>query len=135
MKLDTTALLFGSSLIQQEPFFAGLQGLAFVSAIMIFFALSQAINISVFVILSFIFTIIYFNKHKPSLANIGAFIGLVSLCLGMLLAKNQFMLVSGVLLAIYAVFSIKQGFSVGWVFLILNILFAIVAANTLYGFY
>ena len=93
--LCATALLFGSALIQKEPFFAGLQGIAFVSAIMIFFDLSKSINLSVFVVLSFIFAIFYFSKNKISLANICAFIGLVSLCLGILLAQNQFMLASG----------------------------------------
>lgn len=45
------------------------------------------------------------------------------------------MVVCGIVLAIYAVFSIQEGYTVGWIFLILNILFAVVAANALYSFY
>ncbi|MDE4965587.1 MFS transporter, partial [Francisella tularensis subsp. holarctica] len=64
-----------------------------------------------------------------------AFIGLVALCLGILLGRNEPMVVCGIVLAIYAVFSIQAGYTVGWIFLILNILFAVGAANALYSFY
>ena len=56
--LCATALLFTSALIQQEPFFVGLQGIAFVNACMVFYAFSPATNISVFLVLSFIFAIV-----------------------------------------------------------------------------
>ncbi|MDE5018850.1 MFS transporter, partial [Francisella tularensis subsp. holarctica] len=41
----------------------------------------------------------------------------------------------GIVLAIYAVFSIQEGYTFVWIFIILNILFADVAANSLYSFY
>ena len=88
-----------------------------------------------FLVLSFSFAVYYFGRFKLNIPRVFAFIGLVSLCLGILLGRNEPMVVCGIVLAIYAVFSIQQGFSVGWVFLTLNILFAVVAANARYGFY
>ncbi|GAB4223229.1 MAG: hypothetical protein Kow0076_5420 [Francisella sp.] len=130
-----TLFLFLSAAIQKEPFFTGLQGIAFVSATMVFYNVKPIYNLIVFVFLSFGFAIYYFSKHKLNIARICAFIGLVTLCLGILLGRNEPMVVCGIFLAIYAIFSIQEGYSVGWIFLILNILFAIVAANALYGFY
>ena len=133
--LFATFMLFASALIQKEPFFTGLQGIAFVSAVMVFYEVNQNYDLIAFIIMAFIFAITYFSKHPLNLARVCAFVGLVALCLGILLGRNEPMMVCGVFLAVYAMFSIGQGFSVGWVFLALNILFAVVAANSLYGFY
>ena len=133
--LVATFFLFVSASIQKEPFFSGLQGIAFVSAIMVFYQIQQVYNLSVFISLAIAFSIYYFGRHKLNLARICAFVGLIALCLGILLSRNEPMVVCGIVLAIYAIFSIQEGYSVGWVFLVLNILFAIVAANALYGFY
>jgi hypothetical protein len=133
--LLATFMLFASALIQKEQFFMGLQGIAFVSAIMVFYETDQNYNLITFITLAFIFAITYFSKHKLNLARVCAFVGLIALCLGILLGRNEPMMICGVFLAVYAIFSISEGYSVGWVFLILNILFAVVAANSLYGFY
>ncbi|ASG68312.1 hypothetical protein fh0823_12930 [Francisella halioticida] len=133
--LIATFFLFISAAAQKEPFFSGLQGIAFVSAIMVFYQIGQIYNLGVFIFLAIAFSIYYFGRHKLNIARICAFIGLIALCLGILLGRNEPMVVCGIVLAIYAIFSIREGYSVGWVFLILNILFAIVAANALYGFY
>lgn len=133
--LLATFFLFLSAIIQKEPFFSGLQGIAFVSASLNFYNITEIYNLVVFVLLVFGFSIYYFGGHKLNIARICAFIGLVALCLGILLGRNEPMIVCGVFLAIYAIFSIQQGYSVGWVFLILNIAFAFVATNSLYGFY
>lgn len=133
--LLATFSLFLSALIQKEPFFSGLQGIAFVSALLVFYNVKQTYNMTTFLILSFVFAVYYFGRFKLNIPRVFAFIGLVALCLGILLGRNEPMVVCGIVLAIYAVFSIRQGFSVGWVFLILNTLFTIVAANALYGFY
>ncbi|MBK2243344.1 MFS transporter [Francisella tularensis] len=133
--LFATFFLFLSAAIQKEPFFTGLQGIAFVSAIMVFYNLAAIYNLLVFIFLAFVFAIYYFSRHKLNIARICAFIGLVALCLGILLGRNEPMIVCGIVLAIYAVFSIQEGYTVGWIFLILNILFAVVAANALYSFY
>ncbi|AIT08607.1 MFS transporter [Candidatus Francisella endociliophora] len=133
--LLATFLLFLSAIIQKEPFFSGLQGIAFVSAVLVFYNINYTYNMVIFLVLSFGFAVYYFGRFKLNIARIFAFVGLVALCLGILLGRNEPMVVCGIVLAIYAVFSIQQGFSVGWVFLILNILFAVVAANALYGFY
>ena len=124
--------LFISPLMQKETFFIGLNGIALVIAIMIFFPIPTIINILILSFLTIVFAIYYFKKYIVNTANICAFIGLVALCLGILFINNFFMLVSGIFLSIYSIFSIKDGFSVGWVFLILNIVFVIVAADTLY---
>ncbi|QWU98559.1 MFS transporter [Francisella salimarina] len=129
-----TFFLFLSAVIQKEPFFSGLQGIAFVSATMVFFSFSQIYNLLVFIVLAIIFSITYFSKYKINIARVCAFIGLVALCFGILLSRNEPMIVCGIVLAIYAVFSIREGYTVGWVFLILNLLFAIVAANAIFGF-
>lgn len=133
--LVATFFLFVSASIQKEPFLSGLQGIAFVSAIMVFYQVGQVYNLGVFIFLAITFSIYYFGKYKLNIARIFAFFGLITLCLGILLGRNEPMVVCGVVLAIYAIFSIQEGYSVGWVFLVLNILFAIVAANALYGFY
>ncbi|MED7818837.1 MULTISPECIES: MFS transporter [unclassified Francisella] len=133
--LVATFFLFISAAIQKEPFFSGSQAIAFISAIMVFLQVGKTYNLVVFIFLVVVFCIYYFSKHKLNIPRIFAFIGLVSLSLGILLGRNEPMVVCGIVLAIYAIFSIKEGFSVGWVFLILNILFAIVAANALYRFY
>jgi len=80
------------------------------------------------------FLIIYFSKYKINIAKVCAFIGLVALCFGILLGRNEPMVVCGIVLAVYAIFSIREDYSVGWVFLILNLLFSVVAANALFGF-
>ena len=133
--LFATFLLFVSALIQKEQFFMGLQGVAFISAIMVFYEVNQNYNLVAFLALAFVFAITYFSKHKINIARICAFIGLIALCLGILLGRNEPMMICGIFLAVYAMFSIGEGYSVGWVFLVLNILFAVVAANSLYGFY
>ncbi|WP_150467351.1 MFS transporter [Francisella sp. SYW-9] len=133
--LVATFFLFISAAIQKEPFFSGSQAIAFISAIMVFLQVQKIYNLGVFIFLVVAFCIYYFSKHKLNIPRVFAFIGLVSLSLGILLGRNEPMVVCGIVLAIYAIFSIKEGYSVGWVFLILNILFAIVAANALYGFY
>lgn len=102
---------------------------------MVFYNLAAIYNLLVFIFLAFVFAIYYFSRHKLNIARIFAFIGLVALCLGILLGRNEPMVVCGIVLAIYAVFSIQEGYTVGWIFLILNILFAVVAANALYSFY
>jgi hypothetical protein len=132
--LSATTLLFISAIVQKEPFFRGLQCIAFISASMVFFNTPQSINLSIFALLSLAFATFYFRNTKIDIINICAFIGLVSLCLGILLVNNYFMMLCGIFLSIYAIFSIRKGFSVGWVFLVLNILFALIAANTLYNF-
>lgn len=129
-----TFFLFLSAVIQKEPFFSGLQGIAFVSATMVFFNFPQIYNLLIFIILAIAFSIFYFSKYKINIARVCAFVGLVALCFGILLGRNEPMVVCGIVLAIYAIFSIKEGYSVGWVFLILNLLFSIVAANALFGF-
>ncbi|MBK2266704.1 MFS transporter [Francisella philomiragia] len=129
-----TFFLFLSAIIQKEPFFSGLQGIAFVSATMVFFNFSQIYNLAIFVLLAVVFSIIYFSKYKINIARVCAFIGLVALCFGILLGRNEPMVVCGIVLAVYAIFSIREGYSVGWVFLILNLLFSVVAANALFGF-
>ena len=135
MVLFATFMLFTSALIQKEPFFIGLQGIAFVSAILVFCEVNPNYNMVAFIALAVVFAITYLSKYKLNIARVCAFIGLIALCLGILLGKNELMMICGILLAIYAVFSISEGYSVGWVFLALNILFAVVAANSLYGFY
>ena len=133
--LFATFMLFASALIQKEQFFIGLQGIDFVSAIMACYEVRQNYNLVIFIALAFIFAITYFSKYKLNIARVCAFIGFIALCLGILLGRNEPMIVCGIFLAVYAIFSIQQGYSVGWVFLILNVLFAIVAANSLYRFY
>ena len=133
--LLATFMLFVSALIQKEQFFVGLQGIAFVSAILVFYEVNPNYNLIAFLALAFVFAITYFSKHNLNIARVCAFVGLVALCLGILLGRNEPMMVCGIFLAIYAIFSIQQGYSVGWVFLLLNIVFAVVAANSLYGLY
>lgn len=135
MILMATFFLFTSAVIQKEPFFSGLQGIAFVSAIMVFYQISPIYNLGVFLCLAVGFAIYYFAHFPLNAARIYAFIGLVTLCLGIVFGRNEFMVVCGIFLAIYAMFSIKEGFTVGWVFLVLNILFSLVALNALYKFY
>ncbi|AJC49049.1 MFS transporter [Allofrancisella guangzhouensis] len=133
--LYATLLLFVSALIQKEPFFTGLEGIALICANTVFWQVDQVYSLIIFVGLCFVFTMWYFARYKLNFARASAFIGLVSLCLGIVLVRNEFMVVCGVFLAIYAVFSIRQGFTVSWVFLVLNILFTVVAVTSLYGFY
>ncbi|QIV95957.1 hypothetical protein EDC55_10265 [Allofrancisella inopinata] len=134
--LYATLLMFVAALIQKEQFFTGLEGIALViSAIVVFYQAPQVYNLTVFVSLIFVFAIWYFARHKLNFARICAFIGLVCLCLGIVLARNEFMVICGIFLSVYAVFSIRQGFTVSWIFLALNILFALVAIISLYGLY
>ncbi|APC97259.1 MFS transporter [Francisella frigiditurris] len=125
--LCATGLLFLSALIQKEPFFIGLQAIAFISAILVFLNLDHRINLIVFMILSIVFATFFFGKNSINLARIFAFCGLLALCIGIVLSCNLSMVICGICLSIYAVFSIQQGYSVGWVFLTLNIIFAIVS--------
>ena len=91
----------------------GLQGIAFVSAIMVFYEVLQNYNLVVFIALAFIFAITYFSKYKLNIARVCAFIGFIALCLGILLGRNEPMIVCGIFLAVYAIFSIQQGYRVG----------------------
>ncbi len=133
--LFTSFMLFVSALIQKEQFFIGLQGIAFVSATLMFYQINLNYNIILFLALAFVFAITYFGKHKLNLARVCAFIGLVALCLGVLLDRNEPMIVCSIFFAIYAMFSIGEGYSVSWVFLVLNTLFAVISANSIYVFY
>lgn len=131
-----SALLFlASSLIQKEQFFIGLQSVVSIKAIMLFYEANQNYTLTLFIISSFIFAITYFSRSKISIEKVCAFIGLISLCLGTILCRDEPMIICGIFLAIYAIFSIQKGYSIGWIFLVLNILYVIVAANSQYGFY
>ena len=130
--LFATFILFLSAVIQREPFFIGLQGIGCISSLLAFFEINIYYSTFAFVILALIFAIRYFLKNKINWPRICAFIGLFALCVGIILRRNEPMVICGLFLAIYAYFSIKEGYSVGWVFLILNLLFAMVALSSLH---
>ncbi|MDE4980453.1 MFS transporter, partial [Francisella tularensis subsp. holarctica] len=79
--------------------------------IMVFYNLAAIDNLLVFIFLAFVFALYYFSRHKLNIARICACIGLVALCLGILLGRNEPMVVCGSVLAIYAVFSIQEGYT------------------------
>lgn len=129
--LVATIFLASSAWIQREPFFMGSQTIALISAILVYLLMPAWVNLSALIVLSILFAMIFFRYHPLSFDRIIAFSGLIALCLGIVLGNNIPMLVAGILLAIYAIFSIRHGYSVGWVFLILNILFGLVAGYAL----
>ncbi|QLE78275.1 MFS transporter [Francisella sp. Scap27] len=133
--LLATFILLISAVIQGEVFFIGSQSIAWITAVMTFFEIGQNYIIIAFILLVTIFALGYFFKNKLLFSNACAFVGLIALCLGIALGMNEPMVICGLFLAIYACFSIKDGYSIGWVFLVLNLVFAVVAINSLYAFY
>ncbi len=129
--LISALFLFFPPVMQKEPFFSGLQTVVLISSSMTFLDISQKINLIVFIVSAVVFAAIFFVKNKINLPQVFAFFGLLMLCLGIVIGSNIPMLISGLALAVYAIFSIRDGFSVAWAFLVLNLTVSSTAVYTL----
>ncbi|MFZ9035753.1 MAG: MFS transporter [Francisellaceae bacterium] len=123
-----------SAIMQKEYFFAGLEAIATINALLALSLVPQITNTIVFVILAIFFTALYLRHHTLNITRLIGFIGLVFLCIGITVASNISMILAGISLSVYALSVLRAGISVGWVFFILNILFTATAIYaTVYG--
>jgi len=124
-------LLAISSYLEKEYFFASLECIAIVNVLFLLLHVPIYINTIVLIILVLLIVFLILRKQKITGQLIIGFAGLIFLCLGIIFVENLFMLFAGILLMIYSYLSARAGFKMGWIFLILNIIFIAVAVITL----
>ncbi len=120
-----------SSYLEKEYFFASLECVAIINALLLLFHVAVYLNTVILIVLVLLIAFLIFQKQKITAQLIIGFAGLIFLCLGIIFIQNIFMFIAGILLIIYSYLSVRAGFKVGWIFLILNIIFAAVALMTL----
>ena len=121
-------LLAISSYLEKEFFFAGLESIVIINAILSLFNIPIYANAIILAfLLVLMLTFIIRTSGKITLQLIIGSIGLTCLSCGIIFISNMIMFIAGIILSIYSCLSIRAGFKVGWVFLILNIIFSIVA--------
>lgn len=120
-------LLAISSYFEKEFFFAGLEGVAIANTVLLLLNVPAYINAIILASLVLVVIFIACKGGKITLQLVIGIIGLALLSCGIIFVSNVMMFIAGILLSIYSYLSIKAGFKVGWVFLILNVIFSAVA--------
>ena len=120
-------LLAISSYFEKEYFFANLELIAIINAVLVILKIPTYLNTLILIILVLVVIFAISKNHKITNQLLIGFSGLILLSLGIIFVSNIAMLIAGIMLVIYSLLSIKSGFKVGWVFLILNIIFTTIA--------
>ncbi|MCP3967090.1 MAG: hypothetical protein GY750_11495 [Lentisphaerae bacterium] len=120
-------LLTISSFWEKEYFFSCLEVIAFIAAILALCQVGSTASSIVMAVLTVV-TIAFMSRiRKIDTRLCLGILGLVLLTAGIIFATNLIMIAAGVVLCIYSWLSLRAGYKVGWVFLVLNIIFTAVA--------
>ncbi len=121
------AFLAISAIYEREYFFASLEIIATINSLLVLFAVSIWINFSVLLVLGVGAVVMIGRSRTLDLQLVVGTIGLFLLSGGIILSANGIMAMAGLVLCLYSVLSVRQGFKTGWIFLVLNIAFTATA--------
>jgi len=125
--LTGAILLTVASVLEKETFFACLEGIVIITAILNLLHVSRIINAVILALLVFSTILLLLKTRKINIHLIAGISGLVLLNSGIIFSTNLLMFAAGLALCLYSYLSARSGFKVGWIFLVLNILFTFVA--------
>jgi hypothetical protein len=125
--LTGASLLAIASLLEKETFFACLEGIVMITAILELCQVSQLYNAIILAVLVLSSIVLLLRTRQINLHLITGIIGLVLLNTGIIFSTNLLMFAAGLTLCLYSYLSAKSGIKVGWIFLALNIVFTGVA--------
>jgi hypothetical protein len=126
-------LLAVGSFFEKEYFFACLEVVLIVAAFLTLFHIGLLISITIILLLNIAVVGILLRTGRITLHVWNGLLGLLLLSGGIVFNTNLLMLLAGVVLAVYAYFSARAGFKVGWIFLFLNFLFIVIAFMNLHA--
>ena len=116
-------LLGVSSFLEKELFFSSMQCVLFINTILTLCKAPLSLNIVTLCILGSLTFLMLVTYLKVTVQLIIGMLGFIFLSSGIIFASHLFMLFAGIFLLTYSCFSIRDGFSVGWIFMILNLIF------------
>jgi hypothetical protein len=126
------AFLSISSALAKEFFFASLEAITLTSAVLNLFNANKILETLVLVTLVLLTIILCtWKARKVTFQTIIGVLGLILLNTGVIFSNNYLMFLAGLSLSIYSYLSIRAGVMVGWIFLILNSVFTLVAVVNL----
>ncbi len=123
-----STLLSIASFLDREYFFSCLEGIAVITALLEIFHIDAVVSTTVLILLVVLTIFLIYRTRKINFHLVIGIIGLILLSLGIIFSTNLLMFIAGVALCLYSYLSAKSGFRVGWVFLVLNMIFTFVAA-------
>jgi len=116
-----------ASLLEKETFFACLEGIVIITAILTLLHVHRMGNTIILALLVLASIVLLLKTRQINLHLIAGISGLILLNTGIIFSTNLLMFAAGLALCLYSYLSAKSGVKIGWIFLALNILFTSVA--------